>query len=171
MSLNKSKTYALHMATKPLNTTFKVANKNIPIINKMPFSANKHKVSNYKPIRQDAHLPSKFPARDTTPLVEKPSDIIGTARDLANTGHFKEALLLTSPIIDRSKQVELYLLHGEILLALKRFSDAMLTFKKALYLQSKNKEALHHLALLSQRLGDDENARRYFIRLNSNLEA
>tara|TARA_R110001583_G_scaffold16561_20_gene67960 strand:+ start:2154 stop:3449 length:1296 start_codon:yes stop_codon:yes gene_type:complete len=179
ISLNKPKTYALSLTNNKNNqavkksTKFQINNKSLATqtnVSKIPFK--KSPVINNRIANINVYSANKpFAKTLPKPLSKVIPPSLQTARNFADTGQFLQALELTNSLFDKSKDEELYLLHGEILLALKKFPEAVLTFKKALYLNSKNKQALQHLALLSQRLGDNDNARRYFNRLNSNQEA
>lgn len=172
-SVNEAKVYALTLAAD--KATDKPANKSISAVKSV------YKITNA--VKTIPHLTPKASALN---LLNAPQRIVGTTPDsacentlepldtvriLANKGDFEQALKLIIPLVNKSGGVDAFLMHGEILLALKQFQDAILTFKKVLYLQSKNKQALHYMVLLSQRLGDEDNASRYIQRLNSSSEA
>lgn len=172
-SVNRAKVYALTQAIdkvtdRPSN---KLANKTPITIKPASKLTNTLNVKSYLTPKTSALCLSEMADKIVEPTfnnsAEKSNEPLDVVRNLADKGDFEQALQLITPLLAKSGGVDVYLTHGEILLALKRLQEATHTFKKVLYLQSKNKQALHYLALLSQRLGEEDNATKYIQRLNS----
>ncbi len=101
--------------------------------------------------RSEIHASPKKKQPDTTNNMEE-------ARNLANIGHYAEALAICSKIDSMSPSAECYTLMGIIHGADNRLEEGEKCLRKALFLEPKNHEALAHLSLLLNQKGDKDNA-------------
>jgi chemotaxis protein methyltransferase WspC len=84
------------------------------------------------------------------------------ARDLANRGDLAQALSAAETILaTESPGLELLELLGSLQLALNRLEAARDSLRKVIYLDPNHAEALLQLSIISQRLGDEDQAARY----------
>ncbi len=110
------------------------------------------------------HLPTAVPA--------VPSEVnFAAARGLADAGKLEEALAACEAELKRHGGIaETYGLMGLIHDAKGDQKRAEACYRKALYLEPDNPEALTHLALLTERQGDLQGARRLRARAGRRLE-
>jgi chemotaxis protein methyltransferase WspC len=87
---------------------------------------------------------------------------LAMTRELANRGDLAQALSAAETILaTESPELELLELLGSLQLALNRLDAARDSFRKVIYLDPNHAEALLHLSIISQRLGDEDQAARY----------
>lgn len=96
------------------------------------------------------------------PARTPPPPSIGEARSLASQGRIEEAMALTSRLLaTRTPGADDFELLGSLQCAMGRFDDARDTFRKAIYLEPEHEAALLQLAMISERLNEEEEAARY----------
>jgi chemotaxis protein methyltransferase WspC len=100
------------------------------------------------------------------PPPEGQAELLARTRQRADGGQLAEALALCQSIQERfGPSAELCSLIGIIHQARHERSEAMESFRKALYLEPEHEEALTHLMLLCQELGEHDQADRLRRRL------
>ncbi|MBF0263754.1 MAG: tetratricopeptide repeat protein [Gammaproteobacteria bacterium] len=83
------------------------------------------------------------------------------AQKLADRGDLDEALELANTIKNQVVSVDCFNLLGNIYSATGKLEEAQKLYKKALYIDTKNYQALLHLSLLMEKEGDLKNAELY----------
>lgn len=87
---------------------------------------------------------------------------LAMTRELANRGDLAQALSAAEMLLAKeSPELELLELLGSLQLALNRLEAARDSFRKVIYLDPNHAEALLQLSIISQRLGDEDQAARY----------
>ena len=121
------------------------------------------------PIRRPSALVAES-SQMATSASQPAQNPLQQVRALADSGDLEAAHQLLSRQLQQSRDVEGFLLEGEILLAKEDLTGSHKALKKALYLDPSNREALSHLCLLAQRLGNLAEAKKYRLRLKSLAE-
>jgi chemotaxis protein methyltransferase WspC len=119
------------------------------------------------PARRAAVSPRRLspppPSITRAPLVPAPSQRLDAdlveARQLADQGHFVEAARLCEEHLRRGPDAEAFYLLGLVRDASGNHAEAVVQYRKALYLQPAHGEALAHLALLLEHQGQSAEAR------------
>jgi chemotaxis protein methyltransferase WspC len=103
--------------------------------------------------------PVRKPAVQTPIAKPEPINVLNLARQQADSGQMDEALSTCRSVEERSgPSADLYSLMGVILQARHEQTEAMQSFRKALYLDPNHPEALLHLMLLYRCRGDHDQA-------------
>jgi len=115
--------------------------------------------TNRKPVTQKKSVSEAHnPTAGNTPV---PVNLLDAARKYADNGSFSEAMELCEQfIIQEPENAEVYLLLGIILNAQKLPNEAEEYFRKSLYLDPKQPEALFHLAYLLESKGEFNESER-----------
>jgi chemotaxis protein methyltransferase WspC len=121
--------------------------------------------------RHSLSIPTRLdqsPKTNPIPLTGEPATIgaLAQAKAEADLGRLHSALELCQQAIAAKPSAEAYCLQGLVQSALNDQSASEASFRKALYLDPDNKEALNQLALIKEAAGDLEGAKRLRERLN-----
>jgi chemotaxis protein methyltransferase WspC len=115
------------------------------------------------PTTSPPHHPASALASAAQP---SPVDLLGRARQQADSGRLAEALASCQEQMARAgPSADLYSLMGVIHQARRENDEAVGCYERALYLEREHTEALAHLMLLSQERGDGAQAERLRRRL------
>jgi len=117
--------------------------------------------------RQSLKAANRVQLLDVAKSVEKSNDdVLIEIRKLADCGDLTAAYRMSELLLKKDKSVSVFLLQGEILLAMERLPESIQAMKKVLYLEPDNENALSHLVLMCKRKGNLAEATRYQQSLN-----
>ncbi len=141
-----------------------------PLLHSKPTNAlHKNHSKDRHSLRSPARLlPSQAAtaSSSTRPEPTTSLSLLEQAKQEADLGRLHEAITLCQQVLAAKPSAEAYCLHGLISGALNEKEASEASFRKALYLEPDNREALTQLALAKEAAGEHEAAKRLRERLN-----